>query len=82
MFFLFNLKIHEISPGAIQKSNGLKVICLMSLYFKFEEDTMTNEIPANIFLRIFLVPPPCLRKNNHQIYCRIIQTILVIIDSF
>ncbi len=26
----------------------------MSLYFKFEEDTMKNEIPA----AIFLVPPP------------------------
>ncbi len=27
---------------------------LMSLYFKSEEDTMKNEIPADIFL----VPPP------------------------
>ncbi len=33
-------KKHEISPGAIQKSNGLKVTCLMSLFFKSEEDTM------------------------------------------
>ncbi len=53
-FFLFHIKIHEISPGEIQKSNGLKVTCLMSLYFKSEEDTMKNEIPADIFL----VPPP------------------------
>ncbi len=52
-FFLFHIKIHEISPGAIQKSNGLKVTCLMSLYFKSEEDTMKNEIPATIFLRFF-----------------------------
>ncbi len=37
----------------------------MSLYFKSEEDTMKNEIPADIFL----VPPPplCLRKNIYQI---------------
>ncbi len=28
---------------------------LMSLYFKSEEDTMKNEIPATIFLRFF--PP-------------------------
>ncbi len=54
IFFKFNIKIHEISPGEIQKSNGLKVTCLMSLYFKSEEDTMKNEIPA----AIFLVPPP------------------------
>ncbi len=34
------------------------------LYFKSEEDTMKNEIPA----AIFLVPPPlCLRKNIYQI---------------
>ncbi len=52
------IKIYEIRTGEIQKSNGLKVICLMSLYFKSEEDTMKNQIPANIFLRIFLVPPP------------------------
>ncbi len=45
MFLLFHIKIHEISPEAIQKSNGLKVTCLMSLYFKSEEDTMKNEIP-------------------------------------
>ncbi len=38
---------------------------LMSLYFKSEEDTMKNEIPA----AVFLVPPPpfCLRKNIYQI---------------
>ncbi len=36
------MKIHEISPGAIQKSNGLKVTYVMSLYFKYEEDTMKN----------------------------------------
>ncbi len=42
LIFLFHIKIHEISPGAIQKSNGLKVTCLMSLYFKSEEDTMKN----------------------------------------
>ncbi len=66
IFFKFYIKIHEISPGAIQKSNGLKVTCLMSLYFKSEEDTMKNKIPADIFL----VPPPfplCLRKNIYQI---------------
>ncbi len=37
---LFHIKIHEIGPGAIQKSKGLKVTYLMSLYFKSEEDTM------------------------------------------
>ncbi len=30
----------------------------MSLYFKFEEDTMKNEIPAVIFLIIFPDTPP------------------------
>ncbi len=50
--------VHEISPGAIQKSNGLKVTCLVSLYFKSEEDTMKNEIPATIFSEILLPPPP------------------------
>ncbi len=58
MFFLFHKQIHEISPGAIQKSNGLKVTCIMSLYFKFEEDTMKNEILAIIFLRVFPDTPP------------------------
>ncbi len=63
MFFLFHKQIHEISPGAIQKSNGLKVTCLMSLYFKFEEDTMKNEIPEIIFVIIFPdTPPPPLMK--------------------
>ncbi len=56
--FIFHIKIHEISPGAVQKSNGLKVTCLMSLYFKSEDDTMKNEIPAAIFSEIFLAPPP------------------------
>ncbi len=42
MIIVFHIKIHEISPEAIQKSNGLKVTYLMSLYFKSEEDTMTN----------------------------------------
>ncbi len=65
MFVLFHIKIHEISPRAIQKSHGLKVTCLMSLYLKFEEDTMKNEIPANIFLRIFLDPPPPFDKKFH-----------------
>ncbi len=58
MFFLFHEQIHEISPGAIQKSNGLKVTCLMSLYFTFEENTMKNEFLAIIFLRIFPDTPP------------------------
>ncbi len=43
------MQIHEICPGAIQKTNELKVTCLMSLYFTSEEDTMKNEI----FLRLF-----------------------------
>ncbi len=49
-----------------RKSNGLKVTCLMSLYFKSEEDTMKNEIPADIFLG---PPPPplCLRKYYQMI---------------
>ncbi len=70
MFFLFHKQIHEISPGAIQKSNGLKVTCLMSLYFKFEEDTMKNEIPAVIFLIIFpdTPPPPPFNENYYQMY--------------
>ncbi len=38
---------YQIIPGEIQKSNGLKFTCLMSLYFKSEEDTMKNEIPAD-----------------------------------
>ncbi len=46
--------MHEIIPGAIQKSAGLKVTCLMSLYFKSEEDTMNSEI----FLRLFIAPIP------------------------
>ncbi len=49
---VFHVKIHEIIPGAIYKSNGLK--CLMSLYLKSEEDTMKNEI----FLRLYIAPPP------------------------
>ncbi len=36
----------------------------MSLYFKSEEDTMKNEIPADIFLAL---PPLCLRKYIFQI---------------
>ncbi len=48
---MVGIKLYIITlPGAIQKSNGLKVTCLMSLYFKSEEDTMKNEIPADIFL--------------------------------
>ncbi len=39
-FVFFHIEIHEISPGAIQKSNGFKVTCLMSLYFKSEVDTI------------------------------------------
>ncbi len=61
--FLFHKQIHEISPGAIQKSNGLKVTCLMSLYYKFEEDTMKNEIPEIIFVIIFPDTPP----SSHHI---------------
>ncbi len=34
----------------------------MSLYFKSEEDTMKNEIPADIFLVPPPPPPPRLRK--------------------
>ncbi len=54
----------EISHGAIQKSNGLKVTCLVSIYLKSEEDSMKNEI----FLRLYIAPPPPpptphLRKN-------------------
>ncbi len=64
MFFLFHKQIHEISPGAIQKSDGLKVTCLMSLYFKFEEDTMKNEIPEIIFVIIF--PEFFQLYNNRQ----------------
>ncbi len=45
------IKIHEISPGAIEKSNGLKVTCLMSLYFKSVEDTTKNLI----FLRLYII---------------------------
>ncbi len=67
MFFLFHKQIHEISPGAIEKSNGLKVTCLVSLYFKFEEDTMKNEIPAIIFLIIFPdTPLPHLMKITNK----------------
>ncbi len=39
----------------------------MSLYFKSEEDTMKNEIPADIFLVPPPPPPPRLRKNIYQI---------------
>ncbi len=34
----------------------------MSLYFKFEEDTMKNEIPEIIFVIIFPDPPPRVMK--------------------
>ncbi len=53
--FVFHIKIHEISPGAIQKSNGLKVTCLASLYFKSEDTTMKNLIFLGLsgFLHIF-----------------------------
>ncbi len=40
---VFHIKIHEIGPGAIQKSKGLKVTYLMSLYIKSEEDTMKKK---------------------------------------
>ncbi len=49
LIIAFQIKIHEISPGAIQKSNGLKVTCLMSIYFKSEDDTMK----ILIFLRLY-----------------------------
>ncbi len=52
-----------MSPGAIQKSNGLKVTCLMSLYLKSEEDSMENLI----FLRLYTAPPH-LRINIYQMY--------------
>ncbi len=40
----------------------------MSLYFKSEEDTMKNEIPADIFLAPPPPPPPPrLRKNIYQL---------------
>ncbi len=55
--------MHEIIPGAIQKSNGLKVTCLMSLYLKSEEDTMKNLICLRLY-----VPHPRLRKNIYQMY--------------
>ncbi len=58
---LFHIKIHEISPGEIQKSNVLKDTCLMSSYFKSEEYTMKNEIPA----AIFLAPPPPLFEEKY-----------------
>ncbi len=38
---------------------------LMSLYFKSEEDTMKNEIPADIFL--VPPPPPPFEENIYQI---------------
>ncbi len=69
IFFLFHIKIHEISPGEIQKSNGLKVTCLMSLYFKSEEDTMKNEIPAAIFL---VPPPPSFEEKYLPNYWRVL----------
>ncbi len=53
IIIVFHIKIHEISPGAIQKSNGLKVICLMSSYFKSEEDTMKNEIFLKLYIPTF-----------------------------
>ncbi len=47
---VFHIKIHEISPGAIQKSNGLKFTCLMSLYLKSKEDTMNKfDFPETIY---------------------------------
>ncbi len=48
--FVFHIKIHEISHGAIQKSNGLKVTCLMSLYLKSDEDTMKTSF-CSLFWR-------------------------------
>ncbi len=64
----------KISPEAIQKSNGLKVTCLMSLYFKSEEDTMKNEIPADIFLVVVVVvvPPPPFEEKYLPNYWRVL----------
>ncbi len=50
----------------------------MSLYFKSEEDTMKNEIPADIFL---VPPPPCLRKNIYQIIEGFYYKLLVFIHA-
>ncbi len=75
IIIVFHIKILEISPGAIQKSNGLKVTCLMRLYFKSEEDTMKNLI----FLRLYIAPPPHTRLRInifiYQMYWRVLQTI-------
>ncbi len=54
---------NALSPGAIQKSNGLKVTCLMSLYFKSEEDTMKN-----VIYRLDIAPPPHTFKEKTYIY--------------
>ncbi len=40
----------------------------MSLYFKSEEDTMKNEIPADIFL----VPPPLFEEKYLPNYWRVL----------
>ncbi len=49
---VFHIQIHVTSPGAIQKSNGLKVTCLMSLYFKSEE------VRWDFFPETINTPPP------------------------
>ncbi len=48
-----------------QSRNGMIVTCLMSLYFKSEEDTMKNEIPAAICLAITL-PEEMRRKQMNN----------------
>ncbi len=56
----------------------------MSLYFKSEEDTMKNEIPADIFLvppPPPPPPPPRLRKNIYQIIEEFYYTLLVFIHA-
>ncbi len=56
--------MHEISPGAIQKSNGLKVT---SQYFKSEEDIVKNEI----FLRLYIFILYCI--YIYAIYSQIFE---------
>ncbi len=76
-YFFISYKMHDIIPGVIQKSIVLKCTCLMSLYFKSEEDTMKNEI----FLRLYIAHPSPRFEVKYLPNVRVQQTILVLIHT-
>ncbi len=50
LLYIFHIKIHEIWPEQSRKVMGWKS-CLMSLYFKSEEDTTKNEIFQRLYIQ-------------------------------